>query len=499
MKKIFFTLILFGILNSCTDLSVGLYDKISADEYPQNQVQAERMVVPVFQPLLSFPDGGGWWFAQELTTDLSVIPVRGEHWYDGGKWIKLYTHSWTNDLEATNNMWDQIFNGIYEANKVIELLQPKVDEGDELAAEYQNICRVMRAYYYWLAIDNYGDVPFLTSYSQTPEFPEKEDKEVIWDYIVTDLLEVIPHLSLTGSKNSVTKGMAMTLLVKLYLNAETYTGVAKWTEADSWCDSIINSGAYSLDLTDPLAPFVTENENSPENIFTVGFDEQTSKGFNLHMRTLHYLNQYTFDMKVAPWNGIAAVEDFYNSFDENDLRKKMFLVDTQYSVSGEVLIDSEVDDLPVVFTPEIPALDMSNTAVFNNKQTRFSGVRYVKYEVKNNADENLSNDLVIFRYADVLLMKAETQVRINGVGFGDDYINQIRNRAGLVNITNATLDDILEERAKELVWEGHRRQDLIRFDKFLLNWWEKPVDDSPDRIVFPIPKHITNDNPNLLQ
>ena len=483
-----------ALLTSCTDLSDKLYDRIPAEDYPENQTQAALMMIPVYKPLQDYLDNGGYWFAQELTSDEMVCPTRNTDWDDGGKWRVLHQHTWTNDVEAINSMWYRFYKGIYEANKIIEYLQPSADKGNKTAALTIAKAKVMRDFYYWNAIDNYGDVPYVTSFSNAPQNPTKEDRAVIWQNIVNELESVISQIPVEGSKYSVTKGMVYTLLAKLYLNAEVYTGTPQWAKADAYCDSVINLGVYSLEA-DPLAPFVTNNENSPENIFTIGYDENTYQGFNLHMRTLHYESQKTFNMTVQPWNGFAVMEDFYKTFDDNDKRKKMFLVDTQYSYTGEVLTDPGANGDVLVFDPHIPALKMD--ASYTLDQIRMSGARVVKFEVKLGASANLSNDFPIFRYADVLLMKAETQIRMHGAGAGDQWINMIRERAGLSDINGATLDDLLLERGHEMFWEAQRRMDLIRFGKFLDAWWEKDADDSPSRTVFPIPQWAIDANPNL--
>ena len=494
-RTIIISIILIVIMfMSCTDLNNKIYDRIPSENYPENETQAALMLIPVFKPLQDYCDVGGYWFAQELTSDEVVCPTRNTDWDDGGKWRVLHTHTWTNDVEAINSMWYTFYKGIYEANKLIEFLQPAVEEGNQTATITVAKAKVMRDFYYWNAIDNYGDVPYVVSFSDAPNNPTKEDRAVIWQNIVSEVESVLNIIPVTGSKYSVTKAMAYMLLAKLYLNAEIYTGTAHWEQADAYCDSIINLGIYSLE-SEPLAPFVTENENSPENIFTIGYDEDTYKGFNLHMRTLHYESQKTFNMTVQPWNGFAAMEDFYNSFEPNDKRKAMFLADTQYSASGELLRDPGANNDVLVFTPNIPALKMD--ATYTLDQIRMSGVRVVKFEVKQGASDNLSNDFPIFRYADVLLMKAETQIRLNGEGAGDYWINMIRSRAGLDDISNATLDDLLLERGHEFIWEAQRRMDLIRFGKFQDSWWEKPIDDSPERKIFPIPQWVIDANPNL--
>ena len=495
MKKIISIFLIFiGILSSCTDLSTNLYDRIPSADFPENETQAALMMIPVFQPLQSYLDYGGYWFAQELTSDEMVCPTRNTDWDDGGKWRVLHKHTWTNDVEAINAMWYRFYKGIYEANKLIEYLQPAVDEGNQTAMVTVAKCKVMRDFYYWNAIDNYGDVPYVTSFANAPDLPTKETRANIWQNIVTELEDVVADLPIEGSKYSVTKGMAFTLLAKLYLNAEVYTGTAQWQKADAYCDSVINLGVYSLE-SDPLSPFVANNENSSENIFTIGYDEDTYKGNNLHMRTLHYESQKTFDMTVQPWNGFAVMEDFYDLYSSQDKRKNMFLVDTQYSVSGEVITDPGANDDVLVFDPHIPALFMD--ASYTLDEIRMSGARVAKFEIKTGASDNLSNDFPIFRYADVLLMKAETQIHLNGAGAGDAYINQIRSRAGLSDLSGATLDDLLDERGREMFWEAQRRMDLIRFGKYLDAWWEKDADDSPDRKIFPIPQWAIDANPNL--
>ncbi|MCK5337990.1 MAG: RagB/SusD family nutrient uptake outer membrane protein, partial [Bacteroidales bacterium] len=127
---------------------------------------------------------------------------------------------------------------------------------------------------------------------------------------------------------------------------------------------------------------------------------------------------------------------------------------------------------------------------------RTTGARIGKYEIAMGTKENLSNDLPLFRITDFYLMKAEVVIRQGGNG--DEWINYIRQRANVSDWGGATLDQLIDERARELYCEGHRRQDLIRFGKYGEAWWEKSFS-SPDREVFPIPKRESDANPNLLQ
>jgi hypothetical protein len=199
-------------------------------------------------------------------------------------------------------------------------------------------------------------------------------------------------------------------------------------------------------------------------------------------------------MLAGPWNGFAATELQFNRYSDDDLRKEYFLVGQQYDSKGNAITDL-VANAPLVLTPNIPFLVMT-AANASPAEIRMSGARIKKFEIKKGAKENLSNDFPLFRYADVLLMKAEAQLRQgNSVDF--DEIDEIRTRAGLdVGDTWDNLDNLLEERARELFWEGHRRQDMIRFGKFNQAWWEKPAN-GPEWNTFPIPQWAIDSNPNL--
>ncbi len=490
MKKIIiaiFALTLFQF--GCTKLDDKLYDRVPPGAYTADPV---LKMSPIYAPMRDFIDWGGWWFAQELPSDEMTCPTRGADWDDGGKWRVLHQHTWDNNTEAINSMWSRFYNGIVESNKFIE--EQMNFAGDPIVDQAIAKAKVLRAYYYYLLIDNYGDVPFVDKYLDAPEMPYRNFRKDIFDRIVKDIEEGAPIIPASPSKTGAGKGFAYSVLAKLYLNAEVYTGTPQWAKAEQAIDSVMALGQYSLE-SNPLAPFVTENSASSENIFVIPYDEDTYQGFNLHMRTLHYNSNLTFDMLAGPWNGFAAMEDFYNTYEDGDLRKEgYFLVGQQYTYDGAPISDQGAGGEPLVFNPVIPALLMN--ADFTAVQVRMSGARVKKFEIKKGAKENLSNDFPLFRYADILLMKAEVMIRQGRNG--DEYINMIRERAGISPLSGATLDDVLAERGRELFWEAHRRQDLIRFGKFNMAWWEKNTS-SPDRNIFPIPQWTIDANPNLAE
>ena len=192
------------------------------------------------------------------------------------------------------------------------------------------------------------------------------------------------------------------------------------------------------------------------------------------------------------------MESFYNLYEQEDNRIYSWLVGPQYDLSGKALLDAAGD--PLVFTPEIDGLNTAGDA---------QGVRMAKWEFTRDLQKNesMDNDWVFFRYADVLLMKAEALMRANGGaanGEAVSLVNQVRERAfgnsdhNYTTIT-LTLDELLNERGRELAWEGHRRQDLIRFGKWEEAWFEKPAEADNHTELLPIPSTALAANPNLVQ
>lgn len=500
MKKILFIIAILSIIGlACTDLDEELYEKIPGDEYPENEAQIATLPVDAYAKMKPLVDDEGWWFlAQEISGDGLCGPTRDADWFDGGKWINVHTHEWTTDDESVNRMWDVFWQGITRSNQILDVMKG-LQQTEEIAVKIDEV-ETIRSFYYYLLLDNYGDAPYLTTSDDVPDEPYKISREAIYDSLITTLEENLSSLKLIDNKYLATRYMAFSLLAKLYLNAEVYTGTANWVKADAYIDSVL-AGPYSL-ATNMSAPFVTDNENSPEIIFSIPYDEDDFQGFRLHMRTLHYQHNLTYDMPVGPWNGFAITPNHFDNYEEGDIRKEEWMIyGPQYNSAGGVINDGETGT-PLVIDPYLPALSMS-AGEYTPAEIRMTGARIGKYEIKMGAKENLSNDFPLFRITDFYLMKAETQIRLNGAGSGDNWINPIRSRAGVDTWSGATLDDLLGERGRELWCEGHRRQDLIRYDEFTKVWWAKGDDQGgtsgdPSVETFPIPKWATDANPNLL-
>jgi hypothetical protein len=282
-------------------------------------------------------------------------------------------------------------------------------------------------------------------------------------------------------------------LAKLYLNQEVYTGTAGWTECVQYCNELINSGRYAL-MNNYFDIFSVNNQqfytNIGEAIIVSIMDDNQDMGNDNNVQWIHPTLHYsqTLGGNYSPWNGAVVPESFFNKIDTiNDLRYKDdritvstganlgFLVGQQYNESGLALQTRQ--STPLVYTPECP-VQGANEA---------QGVRVLKYEPKIPPIDpaRTTNDFVIWRIADTYLMRAEAQFRINQGGLDD--LNAVRTIRGLAPLGSITEQAIIDERGIELYWEGHRRQDLIRFGMFTDAWTEKPVTDATKEI-FPIPQ-----------
>ena len=249
--------------------------------------------------------------------------------------------------------------------------------------------------------------------------------------------------------------------------------------------------------------FKTNNTNNPEIIFPVVFDAKYAKGNMFHLITLHYVHQDVYGLTTPPWNGPCTLESFYNKYADNDKRKAQWLVGAVLDANGDTIIydtgNKAIGDngkLPAVITAKVTKLEDPT------KANSFEGARFVKFEPEFGIEHHANSDFPIYRYADILLMKAECLMRLNG-GVADGealaLANQVHERAGLAPYTAATLtlDELLNERGRELAWEGHRRQDLIRFDKFANGTWEFK-EKSPKHVeIYPIPEWVMTANPGV--
>ena len=515
--KIIIAISILAILSSC-DLDTKLYSDLPSDVFPENEGQQESLKLSAYNKTTNLLDDWGWWlYMQEVSSDVLVFPQRGTDWEDGGKWRVLNRHLWNSQTLGVEGMWFHLFEGVGRCNYALELFTADSETGEAARAEL----RVLRSFFYYLLMDNYGDVPYLEVFATAEASPYKNHRAEIYQRLIDVVTEELPKLSDASmvGKSKVSKEMAHMLLGKLYLNASIYKGSNNFETADMdsviyHMNAVIDGNAYSLE-SDRLAPFHWSNQNSSENIFTALSSEDGDDGMRQNFRTLHTLHQQTFDLQSTPWNGCAIKPDFYTRlFADNDgyddpddltttneetvdTRSAAFLHGQQYDINGLPLSNDNGD---FILTLDITA-DVMNDGTDGGAETRFSGYRVVKYAVEVGGGPIMNNDFPFFRLADAHLMRAEAELRggSGSTSSADADLNLIRSAAGIGNVS-ATLETILDERGRELFLEGHRRQDLIRYGLFSKREWWSGADElgnGPDRLVFMVPYSQVQSNPNL--
>jgi len=523
-----YSLIGLLLISSCTKLDEKelVFDTATGLNFGQTDAEIVSLLAAAYTNLYgSFGSDGNIMRLEEVPTDEIVVPQRGPDWGDGGHWIRLKLHTTIPADGGPGNAWGFLFRGVNTCNRVLTLLEPL---GTPASAKFIAELKALRAiYYYWL-LDLFGNVPISDDFTKTDPPPNNTRKEV-YDFVEKELLATLPDLQKTGPNDNATYGRvnyytAQTVLAKLYLNAEVYTGTAQWDKAIAACDDIINSGKFAL-MPNYRDNFKKDNKGSTEFIWVIPYDEIQATGFQLPHMTLHMASQATYNMGGQPWNGWASVQEFYNSYIDpaqnpgpqgtvvgvdpkglpitgtTDKRLSNFIVGPQFTSDGvSPLNDAGADatdpDGPQIhFTPYINQLEPA--------AWRQSGARIGKYEFYKGMTGQLSNDWVLFRYADILLTKAEALARKSS-NWNDAtalaLVNQIRTLHGGVDpYVTMTAATFLAERGREMFFEATRRQDQIRFGTYNSAFRFHPADPSPHVNLFPIPESVLNANKNLKQ
>lgn len=427
--------------------------------------------------------GRGVYDLNSLTTDEQVIPTRGGDWYDGGYWQDLHNHAWNAEDRSIRDTWDYLFKVVMLCNSGIAHIEAydKADKDEAQLTEYKAELRALRAMYYWYLLDLYGRVPIVTRTDIPTDSVQLASRRQVYDFAVSELLESMPllandyaNLPLGTYYGRMTYSVAAFVLMKLYLNHVVYTGVeqpALYNSIVDYADML--SFLYSLE-ENLMLNFSLSNDQSRENIYVIPREVgKYSTKYKYEQRTLHYNHAAAIGMGGE--NGTSAtlqtLEVFGYKTDHQDPRfDQYFYYDTVYV--NNTMIYREDGKTPLVYEADKVALDVSGTAY-----EKTAGARMNKYEYDPNGIQDCNigkNDIVLFRYADVVLMKAEAKTRMGLDASGE--INMIRRRSDASDIVAPGLEDIYRERWRELMWEGWHRNDMIRFGKW-----------TGHTIVFPIP------------
>ncbi len=502
LRKLFISAAAFTMLftTACTDLEPEIYTDVLKDDYYTTSEQFSTLIANAYSQLAGeygYVYREGYWSMQEYTSDEVVIPTRGTDWYDNGVPIAMHKHTWEENTRDINNGWSFAYGGVAKCNSVLDNI---VEIKGEDPSQYDAVTlagiaetKTLRAFYHLLAMDLYGNVAIDDNDGEVKQSTRKE----VFEWIEKELLDNLDALDREVRYGSMTRPVAHMLLAKLYLNAEVYTGEARWEDCAAQCDSIINGGyGYALN-PDYFTTFKVANTGNMEIIFPIVFDAVYAKGNMFHLITLHYTQQQVYGFRTETWNGPCTLESFYNKYDDADKRKAQWFVGpiqkdgVTLKYSNATLVDADAIIVPQVTTIQDPTA--ANT---------FEGARFIKFELEEGIEHHANSDFPIYRYADVLLMKAECLMRLNGGTATDEALalaNEVHQRAGMPAYTAATLtlDELLDERGRELAWEGHRRPDLIRFDKFANGTWEFKEQGSKNREIFPIPQWVLDANPGV--
>ena len=531
-KNLFLATSVSALIFSCTDLEEELIGDITK-------------AVTVSAPNIGGAAGGGndalagaysqlqwsgtanhssYFSLQGLVSDEMAVAAKGGDWYDGGVLVQLHRHTFDPTNGFIGNTWGGQYGAIGAINDAIANLG--LSAGDIMQM------RALRAYFYWRMLDLYGRVKIVT----TPggDAPQSTRAE-LYAFVESELLAALGTTEITanttfsdtglpasGSVYRVNRYAALGFLTKLYLNHAIYLGTettATYTKAAQASQIIMDSNAFQLCAsgctvanlakrpaveTDPdnlegyAAVFAPNNENNVEHIFSVNYDEATAGGMNFAKMTLHYSSQLTWNFEAQPWNGYAALEEFYNSYENGDARKaNNFIVGPQKDYGGSALNDFAADDtggIVLDYTPAINELEPN--------ALRQSGARLGKFSFQQFGRPDQSNDFPIVRLGDVMLMSAEAQMRAAGNWSHAPalaLVNAVRTRAGVSAFSSMTADEFLAERGREMFQESSRRTDLIRFGKYSSGtWWEKAASPA-HKTLFPIPFDAIQSSTGLSQ
>lgn len=487
----------------------------------------------------AYADLAGPFFSQDLlfsleenTTDESLVPTRGGDWDDNGVWRVLHSHTWNADHGQILNVFNALNKLNFDATNVLSFKPTAVQTAE---------ARFLRALSLYYLLDLYGQFPFRNPGDNLLNAPKVYAAAEGIDFIISELNAVLPDLDPKNGSTRANPDAAKFLLMKCYLQKGAFINrvtptfdAADMQQVITIGNSIINGGKYVYS-TNYFDNFSVNNDASKEGIFTYPNQSGVSVNHgNIEARwnmTLHY-NAYTPSNPNAGWNGFATTSEFYNSFGVNgntayspsdtSIDKRIggryyagatdisgirpgLLVGQQYNEKGEPIKDRK--GAPLAYTPQI-----SENMIETGTNLEVTGIRVVKYVPDYTSSGKYyggpaGNDLMIFRFPDVVLMVAEAKMRT-----GDDagalvLVNQLRQSRGASPVTSMPLvnpnnvndpNTLLSERGRELYWESFRRTDLIRFGVYLKPWGLKPTDDAKN-LIFPIPSQALAANPNLKQ
>ncbi len=513
-------------LTSCFNLDEHVYSEVTQSTFKPNQEDIASLVASVYHPLTYIMDWQGLFDAQEESGDVIITPTRPNGWDDGGTYRRMHQHTWTSESWQPENCYDTPYSAINNANRILDQIDAgELPIGDDLKVSTIAELKAIRAVWYMMLLDTHGNVPIVTHFNDS--IPKQAKRQEVFRFVVDELTNAIPHLTEivdASTYGRLTKWGALTALARVYLNAEVYTGKAHWRECLECCNQVINSGKFSLSI-DYKSNFTYDNgSGNPEIIFAVPYDSRY-QGFQMQHKWFPPVAKTVFgNASDYFWGGSCANPQFINSYEEGDKRLEYtWLTGPQYNSGGK---------LAWTCVNYLPSLTCMRDG--KNETSIDYGYRVWKYGTDpTTTNGTWSNDFPFFRYAEVLLDKAECLLRL-----GTDEIQaakivtQLRSRAfndttkavvsveklkGDSRIKYGTLDwnnnidvkgnqipvvlgGLYDEWGWEFACEAQRRTQMIRFGTFSSkNWFNHTAVTDGHTAIFPIPLSAMETNPNLVQ
>lgn len=504
-KKYYSLFIVFSLLVSCTKLDEELRSELA--EGVSGSANAAELLISAYSTLNGPYQQDNRWCLQELSTDEAIAPTRGGDWDDNGLHRAIHLHTWNADNGYMNGTYNGLGNAIFQSSNVLAN-----NPSPQQAAE----ARFIRALSLFDMVDLWGVAVYREDLEDFRVDPTVLSAEDGLNFIISEVNAILNDLPASGPAYVANKNAARALLMKVYLNRGAFLkrqspvfDAADMNKVIELADQITG---YSISAPGKYFDnFAPDNDvKSTENIFTL-YNKEGDRGGNIN-RAYNTVSHY--NMNPGGWNGWATLGSFYDRFSDGDERRGInysypafifpnpanarnvgFLIGQQYNFStGAPLMARNPASEPLFFTHDITIRTSGSTL-------ETAGIRVMKYAYDYAAATGQkNNDWVVYRYADVLLMKAEAILR-GGSSAADplSIVNSIRTNRGAAALGSLTLDNLLAERGRELYWEGWRRQDLIRFGKFLGTWETKPQPGAVKELLYPLPSQQLAVNPSLVQ
>lgn len=406
---------------------------------------------------------------------------------------ELQNNSWSDNNDACVAVYTRAIKAIALVNEF--LLQTEEDKvvarGQEsllsTIAGYRAEARFHRAMFFYVLMDEFGNPPFPTPENIGGANPEQIKRADLFNWLETELLDLASDASAMPAKGAVpyprpTKGSVWALLSRMYLNAEVYTGTARWQEAKNASQKVIEMG-YEIvpKYSDLFAQDNTEcGSAEKEFIFAVAYDREHTQSWGgtttLISASLNEKANKAIGGALGTSNGLVNAENWAGYHVPADYVKYFELKDVEWGNEKNVFgYNRETSDKRAFLTNigSKEAFSPSDQAT-GWQCWKFNGLAQdgTLYQVTD-APGNFklsSIDMPVFRLAEMYLNYAEADARLNNGVVKDTkavgYVQTLRTRAGVATPTQITTEWILEERAREFMWEGHRRVDLIRYGKF---------------------------------